>query len=173
MIEFLANKTATAIKKQAPDHPASIAVLKYSLAMIINVTSIILFTYLISLWTGKTKEVLIIMFGFALLRQVSGGKHLKSGEACVIITTSLFTILSFFEVSQIYVVVINLISLLLVMMFAPSRIEKQSRIPKRHYPKLKYISAFLVLLSLIIQSPVLSISFFVQSVTLISRREVK
>lgn len=173
MIESIANRLAAEIKRQVPEHPASQAVLRHSLAMVLNVGFIVIFSFVLSLWTGYTKEVGLIMLSFALLRQVSGGIHLKSGISCVIVTTSLFTALSFFHADLLYLQMMNTISLLLILRYAPSRIEKQSRIPKHHYPKLKAIAAAFVLVNFFLQSPIIAVTFLVQSLTLIYRKEVK
>lgn len=172
MIESFAMKLAIRIKHNVPDHPVTLSVLKYSLAIVLNTLFIVIGTLSVSFFTGKTKEVLVLLVAFALLRQVSGGIHLKSGMACALTTTAAFTILSFFDASLMIVQLINIISLLLVILFAPSRIRQQNKIPIRYYPLLKFISAAIVATSFFVQSPTLSICFLVQSCTLITRREV-
>lgn len=175
MIEKLSARTAKAIKEAVPHHPTSEAVLKYALEGIYNAVFIIGLTLLISMITGNTKETLIILVTFALLRQTSGGKHLQSGVLCVVVTTSLFTAMSFVKPDEQMTQMLNLISILLVAMYAPSNIEHQSRIPRKYYPLLKLIAAVMIAANFIIVSPTVSVSFFVQALTLIktSRREVK
>jgi accessory gene regulator B len=144
VIEKLSARTARAIKQTVPHHPTSEAVLKYALEGIYNATFIVSFTLLISIITGKTAEVAIILVSFALLRQLSGGKHLKSGLTCVVFTTVLFTLLSFVSLALQTAQMMNIASVLLVAMFAPSQIEKQSRIPKKYYPVLKLAAAAMI-----------------------------
>ena len=172
MIEKLALNMAVKIKRNIPDHTASVSVLKYSLAIILNTAFIIIGSLIISLFTGKTTNVLILLVAFALLRQVSGGIHLKSGTACAVVTTAVFTVLSFFDANLFYTQIINSISFVLVLTYAPSRIREQYKLPKRYYPLLKVIAALFIIGSFIIHSPTLAICFLVQSLTLISRREV-
>lgn len=167
MLEHIALKLATGIKSRVPDHPASLAVLKFAIAILLNTISIILFTLLISVWTGKTIEAAIALISFAALRQMSGGVHLRSGLFCVAVSTGLLTLLSLARFGPAVHYALSASSLLLVLLFAPSGIEKQSRIPKRHYPKLKLASAVLVLAGAAVQSPVLTASLFAQSLTLI------
>lgn len=171
MIESIALKIATRIKATAPEHPASINVLKFSLALILNAVFIITLTLGISLFTGRTEESAIILVSYAVLRQLSGGLHLKSGLQCVFVTTASFTVMSLIDLSPHGLQLANIVSLILVLIFAPSNIENQSRIKKKHYPKLKLLSALLVLINVGIASPAIAISFLVQSLTLIRKPE--
>ncbi|MGG4555126.1 MULTISPECIES: accessory gene regulator ArgB-like protein [Paenibacillus] len=170
MINMMANRIAVQIKRTAPDHPASIAVLRYSIALLLNAVLIITLTLLLSAFTGRTHEVLIILVSFALLRQVSGGIHLNSGMKCVLATTALFTMLSLIELSAFYMVILNVIAAMLCLLFAPSRIQQQTRIPVQYYPLLKWISVLIVCSNFLIMSPVLSLSFAAQSMLLIKLR---
>ena len=173
MIHYLSLRTAAAIKGQVPYHPASEEVLRYSLSMILNVLFIICLTFGVSIWTGNTTEAAEILISFAILRQLTGGVHLKSGDACVIVTTALFTGLSFFHLSGVPLVIMGVISLVLVLCYSPTGIDKQSRIPRRYYPKLKAAASILIIISLFLGSAPIAVSFFVQATTLIHRREVR
>lgn len=170
MIHLMADRIAAGIKRTAPDHPASVAVLRYSIALLLNAVLIISLTLLLSALTGRTYEVLIILVSFALLRQVSGGIHLNSGMKCVLSTTVLFTVLSLIELSSTYVLVLNGIAAALCLIYAPSRIQQQTRIPVKYYPLLKLLSVLIVCSNFLIMSPVLSLSFIAQSMLLIKLR---
>ncbi|UNK20179.1 accessory gene regulator B family protein [Paenibacillus sp. N3/727] len=167
MIETAALKIAEGIKRQVPEHKSSVNVLKHAIAIVLNIVLIISFTLIASSITGNTKQALTALLGFALLRQFSGGVHLKTGAWCIIVTTVLFTGISFIELPVLYIQIFNIISLLLVGIFAPSRIEKQSRIPKVHYSKLRVISSLIVVSNILIQSPTLAVCFFIQALSLI------
>ncbi|WNS45823.1 accessory gene regulator B family protein [Paenibacillus sp. MMS20-IR301] len=174
MLEALSGKLAAGIKNIVPEHPASYAVLKFAIAVVLNVVFIISLTVAVSFLTDKTGEAVQILISFALLRQVSGGVHLKSGTACILFTTALFTVLSFVNVSPLFVLLMNMISLGLVLWLAPIGIERQTRIPRRHWPKLKVIAALMVVSNIFIGSPVIAASLLAQSVSLlIARKEVK
>ena len=173
MIELMAGRMAEGIKRRAPEHPASVAVLKHALAVLINTISIIVFSLTGALFTGNMKQIITIMLAFALLRMVSGGLHLKTGSMCVLVTTSLFLFLSFVELKESSNFILNSISLILALIFAPSGIEKQSRINKKYYPLLKFLSAIMISLNFWIGSSTIAASFFVQALTLISRKEVR
>lgn len=167
MIHSLANRIAIGIKRTAPDHPASVDVLRYSLATILNALFIIGFSLAISLFTGHIVSALIVLFSFALLRQVSGGIHLKDGTLCVIVSTAGVTVISFADFGHTLTVTLTLISLLLTAAFAPSRIERQTRIKAKFYPLLKLIAILVISSNFLFGSTVLALTFFVQSSTLI------
>ncbi|OMF99363.1 accessory gene regulator B family protein [Paenibacillus sp. FSL R7-0337] len=173
MLESMSAKLALTIKNIVPEHPASYAVLKFAISVVLNVVFIIALTLLVSIWTGRTSEALQILISFALLRQVSGGAHLRSGIACVLFTVSLFTVLSFVQVSSFYVMLMNAASLLVVLWLAPIGIERQTRIPRRHWPKLRIVALLLVAANIVAGSSVIAASFLAQSLSLIiARREV-
>lgn len=167
IIEGLSKRIAEGIKRQVPDHKSSVPVLKHAIAIILNVLSIVVFTLLISIFTGNVKQAVIALTGFAVLRQFSGGYHLKTGAGCIAFTTALFTLVSFVEMEIAGVLIINVLSLLLVMLFAPSRIERQSRIPRKHYVKLRIISSVIVIFNFGLQSPTLAVIYLVQALSLL------
>ncbi|WP_379136472.1 accessory gene regulator ArgB-like protein [Paenibacillus sp. sgz500958] len=170
MIDSLALRMAEGIKKRTTDHPASVAVLKHALAVIINTLSIIVFSILSGVLTGHLQEMLTILVAFGALRMISGGKHLRTGTLCVVVTTSLFTGMSLLNPSGYWLMSMNVVSILLVLLFAPSGIEKQSRIPRKYYPLLKWISALMVTSNLVWGSSILGVCFLVQALTLVSWR---
>lgn len=168
IIDNISTQLATMLKQKVPEHRASIKVLKFSIAILINTLSIILLTFIISLFTGNTSAAMISLISFALLRQVSGGIHLNSGDKCVIVTTTMFTIMSLITLNQPMILTLGIISLILVLIFAPSSIEQQSRIPKKYYPLLKLVSFIVVLLSIQFTNSSITLAIFAQSVTLIN-----
>lgn len=170
MIEHLAHLIANKIKKEVPNHHASMEVLEFSLSIIINALMIILCTLLFSFLTGRVIEAVVALIAFPLLRQLSGGFHLKTGMGCVIFTTFLMTVLSFSDFSNSIIRVFGLISILLALIYAPSGIENQSRIPEKYYPLLKVSSMIIIGMNFFILSPVISSTFLVQTLTLIKLR---
>lgn len=170
MIDSLSLKLAEGIKKYVPDHKASIPVLKRGLDVIINTVGIITISVGVSFLTGKTKEVIILLISFGLLRQLSGGFHLKSNIGCILLSSLMFTSLSFLHPGQGVTVFLTGISILLVLLFAPSGITGSTRIRPQYYPVLRIASAILVAVNLIIMSPILAVSFFAQSLTLINKK---
>ncbi|AIQ29403.1 hypothetical protein P40081_15545 [Paenibacillus sp. FSL P4-0081] len=170
MIEHLARLIARKIKKEVPNHHASTEVLEFSLSILINAAMILISTFLISIFTGRIVETIVALIAFPILRQVSGGFHLKTGMGCVLFTTILMTAISYSDFNNSTIVVLGIISLLLAIFYAPSGIENQSRIPEKYYPLLKVISIFIISINFFILSPVIASAFFVQTLTLIKLR---
>lgn len=174
MIDSAARKISVYIKQQVPEHPSSVEVLEYSIGMFINIAAIILGSLGISYFTGNTIEIIIILISFSFLRQVSGGIHLKTGTACAVVSISLFTLISFFHTDQDAVIhAMTALTLLIVLIYAPSNFEKQHNVPKKYYPLLKLISFIMVTTNFVFVSDALAISFLIQSITLIIGKEVK
>ncbi|QWU13378.1 accessory gene regulator B [Paenibacillus sophorae] len=167
MIDKAALYIATGIKRRIPNHPASVNVLAFSLGFVINTLSIIILSLLISLFTKRTDEITVLLIAFALLRQVSGGFHLNSGVKCVLFTSTIFTLVSLFQLNEVGILILNIISMILILIYAPTDIEKQSRIKRKYYPLLKIISVILISTSFFISSSSLALAFFLQSLTLI------
>lgn len=167
MIGSVSKRIASRIKSIVPEHPRSEQVLAYSISFLLNTVSVILLTLLVSLFTGRIVETVIVMFSFALLRQVSGGYHFGSAWLCIVMSTAVLTAMTFANFGYPIIIILTTISLLLALRFAPSRIEKQTRIPKKYYPMLKVLSLLIISTSFIFDSPVLTTAFFVQSMTLI------
>ncbi|MEC0237780.1 accessory gene regulator B family protein [Paenibacillus kribbensis] len=170
LIDVLSLRIAKHIKSVVPDHPASVAVLKHALAITLNVVFITGLTLAVSAFTGRTSEVLIIMAAFAFLRQMTGGLHLKSGMGCVAISTILFTGLSFIELNYNWTIGVTLVSMLLILIYAPAGIERQTRIPPRYFPLLRSGAFIAVGFNLWIANPFIAISIFVQAISLINLR---
>ncbi|MEK5058661.1 accessory regulator AgrB [Paenibacillus sp. FSL H7-0326] len=167
MIETVASKMAVHIKSVIPNHPASIAVLRHSLIIAINFMSVIGICLIAAFFTGKTKEVFSLLLFFGILRQLTGGLHIKSSMGCALLTSGVATALSFIELDQITTLTFTAISMVLIFFFAPSGIENQTRIPERYYPLLKYVSLVLVGTNLWFNSSIVAVAFLVQSLTLL------
>lgn len=173
MIDIMATKMAEGIKKRSPEHPASVAVLKHSLAVLINTFSILFLNIGIGFVTGRLREVIIVLISFALLRMISGGVHLKSGTWCVTITTLGVTALAHINLLPEVVPWITVASLVIAAIFAPTDLRRQSRIPVRYYPFLKLISVSMIACNFYLSSSAIAVSFLIQTLTLIPRREVE
>ena len=173
MIENISQILAVGLKNRVPHHPASVAVFRFTIAVLMNTLAIIVLTLSIGFWIGHFKEVCIILVSFALLRAVSGGIHLKSGDKCVVVTTALFTTISIVDISHWVVFSLNSLSILLAYLYAPPRIEKQSKIAPKHYPKLKFLSILIIATNFLFMSSILAVTFFVQCLMLIKLKEVR
>lgn len=167
MIQSLSTRLATKIKDTVPEHPSSVAVLSYGISFLINTFSIILGTLLVAQLTGHVGGAIMAMAGFAVLRQISGGIHLKSGLLCIATSICLMTLISMTSLSSVWTTILTLAAAGLALAYAPSRIEKQSKIPKSLYPACKAASVIFILANLTFNEPVLAMAFFVQALTLV------
>lgn len=169
MIEKMAEKLALALKKSNPDETASVEVMKFSLSIILNFAIVTVLSLLIAALFKTAGATLLAMIGFAALRAVSGGVHLPVSEWCIAVSVFIFVTIPHLPINDTWCIILSIASIGLVLLFAPSRIENQSRIPKSYYPLLKLVSVLLVALNFWFMSGVLAATFFIQSLLLIRK----
>jgi len=170
MIEALAMQWANRLKQSVPEHPASVAVMKYGLQIFIETILTLLLAISISLLTGMTGEMLLALIAFAILRAVSGGFHFSAAWACLWSSAIGANLLAYATFNDTIILICTGISLLLAAIYAPSKIDKQTRIPKKYYPMLKVISLVIISANLLFMSSIIAAAFLVQSLTLIRKR---
>lgn len=163
----LAYKVAIRIKRANPEGTSSVEIMQYSLGIILNTLFILLATAFIGIITGHLSEFMTFLFSFSLLRLSSGGFHLKTAYACNIVSVLLSTLIPFFfNFSGQPLLIINCISLIIMVMFAPNP-DKNAQLPRKLYPALKLTSIILVVSNFFILSSVIGLAFLVQSLTVI------
>ncbi|RNB59453.1 hypothetical protein EDM57_04740 [Brevibacillus gelatini] len=167
MIEALAYKIAVKIKSINPNETSSIEVMKFSLIMLIGTGSAIFLSLLLASLLGSALETIIVLISFVSLRFFSGGFHFKSAELCTIFSVIGAVLIPYVPVSDKNVFVITLISIFITALLAPIGVNQSKFFTKKHDPLLKLISIFIILLNLIIESDILAVTFFVQSLTLV------
>lgn len=167
MIEALSYKLATKIKDENPEHPASLEVLKFSIAAVINVVGTIILALSLSIILGHVEDTVLAMISFAALRAISGGYHLNSSAACMLITSVGANLIPYINLSQPFLFSFTVVSVLLALLFATNNIEHQTRIPKRFFPILKVCSVVLIASNFWFQSDILASSFLIQTLLLI------
>ncbi|MDF9840459.1 accessory gene regulator B [Paenibacillus sp. PastF-1] len=167
------NRIAVAIKRANPEETSSVEVMQYSLGIILNTLFIIIATATVGLLTGHFGKFMTFLLSCSILRLTSGGFHLKTARACNLFSIGLCTLIPYlFSFSGMTLTIINIISLLIMLLFAPNP-DKNARMPLRIYPLLKLLSVLLVILNFFIHSSVIGLAFIVQSLTVIPwiRRE--
>lgn len=173
MIELLADKLAHLIKKANDSETAGVEVLRFSLIGLMNSLSIIIFSLIIGMLTGKIAGTSTALFSFALLRSVSGGYHLKSSDVCVLASVASMTLIPHLPIQENWILVLNSINLVIVILRAPAGIKDQTRIPERLYPALKVIAVLIVASNFMIGSSVIALAYLLQAVSLLFvRKEV-
>lgn len=147
-------------------------VIEYSLKFIL--TNIITFLLIIALGltTGNIINVLIAALSFSLLRVFSGGIHIKNPDLCILTSLTVVYALANLPsyISPEYVKVFMVITFLLVIIYAPSKIEDHSILRKEKHYIFKIISIIIVFAGIIGKNEIIQFSFFVQSLTLINIR---
>lgn len=167
MIENAAGKIARHIKSVVPNHPVHEDDMRHTLIIILNTAAVILFTLLGAMITGRGSEVIMLLKCFALLRLVSGGLHIESSIGCAIVTAGTATVLSMVSIDFAWTMGLTVASMIIVLRYAPSGIEHQTRIPEKYFPLLTVISFLIVASNLWFGSSWAAIAFFVQAVTLV------
>ncbi|QOS97590.1 accessory gene regulator B family protein [Brevibacterium sp. JNUCC-42] len=167
MIEKTAEKIAISIKSAGGQETASIDVLRYALIIVLNSLFVITISLTCGWITGKFIETLLMVLGFVILRLVSGGIHLHSSVLCTFVSILIFVTLPHVVINEQTSIYLLGTSIILALLFAPSRIEGHSRIDKKHYTALKLISIIIIGFDFFILSPALAKAFFIQSLSLI------
>lgn len=170
ILERISLKTAKYLKDEHPSHPATLEEITFSLTLIYGTLTTLASACVVGLLLGQFTEVMVVLFAFAVLRAISGGYHLQSALGCVVATVGFSAILSYSSYSTPIIIAVTVASLLLILLFAPSNIENQTRIPPRYNPLLKLVALALVGMNLFVQSPLLASAFALQSLLLIRRR---
>jgi len=167
VIDRAALRIAKFIRANNPN-AGSEAALKYSLSLLINTLSAVAISLAFCAMTGHLYQGLAVIACFLLLRYFSGGVHLSSSLACCLASVFLVVALAHVHFGYRHLgFAMDIVSLAIVLRKAPEGIEKVSRVDRKYYPLLKWISAAIVSANFAVQSPLLSAVFFVQSLTLL------
>lgn len=167
MIESISERIAISIKNMNED-TASIAVMKYSLIIILNTFMTIILCLLIGILLGTLQDTIIVMFTIAIFRFFSGGYHFRTATGCVIVSTVIIVTIPFISIPGNISLYLTLASLLLTIIYAPSNIKHVARMPQKYFQILKLISVLLVCLNFFISSQLIAVSFFIQGISLIT-----
>lgn len=160
---------ATTIHKRMNDNGVaapSVDVIAYSLNIISNTISIVLFSLMIGLLTGEPGRTGLLLVVFATIRFLTGGYHLKSGWLCIVVSTIAMSVLPHIRMNDEWTIVLTAAAMASVLIFAPSNYDKYARISPKYYPLLKIISTFLVAINFFVVYDLLAIAFIVQAVLL-------
>ena len=168
MIDQLVSIISLKLKEKYPKELPEIDVMQYALKFLITNIAPIFLIVLYGLVSDNVVNVLFTLGGFSLLRMFSGGYHIKSAELCVFTSIIMIILISEFSFLFVdYILVINALSLFLVLIYAPSNIRSQTRLPDKYDILLKLISITIILINIYISNVYFSVSIFVQSLLLI------
>jgi len=167
MVEKLSYHLAHWLKSELPEHPYSIARLQFGFHLLLNTILTLLTATLLGLLFGNLRDTMLVLLAFGALRMISGGYHFKSPVVCILGTATVSVLLPRLELSYFYITSINITNMVLTMIFSPSRIEEQTRIPPKYFPLLKVCSTALVASNFLFHSQLLAITWLVQVLSLI------
>jgi accessory gene regulator B len=166
MIDYWAERIAISLREHN-DGIVSVPIMKFALIFIINVVSIVSIVLIVSLFTNSFKISAIALLGFALLRFFSGGIHIKSATYCIFVSIIMMLFIIYVPIPHKYELALQIISFIFVIIFAPAYLENHIRIKKKYVPFLKIVSICIVLSNFYLDSSILTICFFIQSLSLI------
>lgn len=167
MIEIMANRIVNYIDKYNDRKHVSRPVMLFALQSILANSLTILLSLIIGLWLNKFTEVCMVLASMALFRNLTGGIHFTSPTICVIVSTSIVVIIPFIPINETVGIVLTAISMLLVFLFAPADLKGKTRISDKGLKIMKIVAVLLVCTNFVIQSGLLSLTFFLMSITLI------
>lgn len=168
LIDSIANRLAVKLKEANPEETASIEVMRYALIGIIHNTLTFSTALIVGLFLGQLIDTLVAAICFMALRFVSGGFHFKTPLSCLIFSSFIFIAIPLVSIPETFLIGINSLSLILVLIFAPSNIKEHIRIPEKYFPMFKIVSLLVIIVNYIFLTPIITLAFFVQSVTLIT-----
>lgn len=173
MIERLADILAVSIYRHAAQPSISIPILKYGLIVVIDTALILALSLTLGGITGKLMETAVGIICFLVLRAISGGYHLNTSTACTILSTFIAVSIPHIPLKESQFEIITLISVLIFIVYSPSNLEKQSRIPSKYYPLLKVISIIMAAGSYLVKMEVVTLAVLIQSLSLIRFKQTR
>lgn len=169
-METIAYKLAQGLKNRVPSHPGSVEVYRFAFEALFNIINPVILALLVSLFTGQILTTCLSLCAMASLRMISGGAHFKKPWLCTLFTATTAVVASISNLEPTYIMVATSVSILLALIYCPSRIEGQTRIPSKYFPLLRLMAVMLIASNFLIGSSVIAVTFLIQSLTLIKKR---
>jgi accessory gene regulator B len=149
------------------ERPASVPVIQYALHIVFNTAGGVILSLVIGGLTGNFGATALTLAAFALLRYLTGGYHMKSGVACVIVSSAIVSAIPHVALPEIWTYVVTAAALVITAIKAPANYDKYARIPKRYYPLLKLIACGVIAVNFAVGSEILAITYIVQALLLL------
>jgi accessory gene regulator B len=174
MIEAVALRLAEAIKRMEPEKTASVPVMKFALEAVLNTLITLGIIVIVGCVTGSLGHTLLAAACFSILRFFSGGLHFAKAVHCSIVSTCLIVAAPHIALNIQWLIAVTVLSLLLVLIFAPSNIRGHARIPEKYFPVLKIAAALIVCSNFIFLDSTVALVFLCQAVTIVNfKKEVR
>lgn len=166
-VSSVATKIAVYINKNV-ENASSVAVLKMSIVTLINYFIIASLVLIVCMFTGDFLLGMLALIMMPLLRQFSGGIHLKSSNACNVVSALLILLAIYIPINYYFTgMFIVVISIIIMLLYAPQGIQNVSRLDAKYYPILKMIAILMISTNFYFQSAFLALLFFLQAITII------
>ncbi|CAH1212721.1 Accessory gene regulator protein B [Paenibacillus plantiphilus] len=168
-METISYKLAHSLKNRVPSHPGSVEVYRFAIEALLSVINPVILALVISLLTGQISATCLSLVAMASLRMISGGLHFKKLWVCTLVTATTAVVASISDLGLTYIMVATSVSVLLALIYCPSRIKGQTRIPSKYFPLLRLIAVMLIASNFLIGSSIIAVTFLIQSLTLIRK----
>ncbi len=167
MIEALSDRISGYVYDHNDRKHVSREVMKFALVSLMTNGITVLLCLCIGLIDGKFKETCIALLAMAVLRNLTGGYHLRSPALCIAVSTAAVTIVPLIPLNTLAIYICAVVSMLLVWKYAPSDLKNKTRISSKTLIVMKYAGLLLVASNLFFISETLAVSFLIVSLTLL------
>ncbi|MFN0222142.1 accessory gene regulator B family protein [Paenibacillus sp. KR2-11] len=133
--------------------------IRFGVALRLNYYLVIFLTLLVGVLTHAFWNTVLTVISFVLLRRFTGGFHMPTLTWCLFVSVTLLSSIPHIPIVQGATYYLNLMSLLLVLAFSDKRT-----------PDKLCGAVIMIITNLIFNSPIIAMTFLVQSVLLIKLR---
>ncbi|CDN44173.1 accessory gene regulator B family protein [Paenibacillus sp. P22] len=166
MIDTWSRNISLRIKAADPENTSSVEVMEFAIGGYLNFAMTALLTASVGAITGMVWESLLCLVLFNVVRIFSGGFHLPH-TVCVILSTTVFSVLPYVDASRTYVLLFTIAALILIAQFAPNIDPETSTLDAKFYPAWRIISVLLAASNLIFMSKLFALVLLVLAVLVI------
>ena len=160
MQKIIINHWINIIKKNNNYDDTRLEEIKYGLTGIYLTLSKFIVVLLLSIILNITKQTLILLFFFNIIRLTSFGIHAKKSWICLVSSITLFIgiplIINMFKINFYIRVILGIINVILIYMYSPADTKKRPIVSPKRRKVYKYLSTLIaitfVILSLIINN---------------------
>jgi accessory gene regulator B len=146
---------------------ASEAILHYALVIVLNAMAVLFLVISVSSITGNLGSAWLSILTFMMLKYITGGIHLRSSMACTLVSSGVLLAIIHAPITFHYTgMALNLLAAILMFIYAPGAQIRKGTIDHKYYPRLKWAAVLLCVLNFLLQSPLLSLIFTIQSLSI-------
>lgn len=168
IVENLSKKMATYLYDNTVDKEKyAYNKLYYGLQIIVNFLIVTTILFIITIIFGMFLKTLLVFVFIALLRQFSGGVHLKSSEVCAVVSVAIMLFIVKLPMLN-YIYYLDYVSLIVMILYSPATFKVRYEKRKMVYIILKLLSISIVLLNIfLIKNFQVSFIFLIQALSVI------